>query len=188
MDYVATDTYFANVRALGSATCAQVFYGVQSHMINVFSMKSESEMPDAYMDFIRAEGAPHILRRDNSQIQSGARTTKLNRKHFIKDEFTEPGHPQQNPAELCAVKYIKDHSQVLLDRTGAPEVCWLLACEYIADVHNICADESLGHRIPREIRHGGLQDISAFLEYRFYEHVMYLDSDTSFPSSKEKSG
>jgi hypothetical protein len=185
---VATDTYFANVRALGGATCAQVFYGVQSHMINVFGMKLESEMPEAYMDFIRAEGAPNILRRDNSQIQSGVRTTKLNRKYFIKDEFTEPGHPQQNPAELRAVKYIKDHSQVLLDRTGAPEVCWLLACEYIADVHNICADESLGHRIPRELRHGGLQDISAFLEYRFYEHVMYLDSDTSFPSSKEKSG
>jgi hypothetical protein len=36
---VATDTYFANVRAMGDATCAQVFYGVKSHMINVFGMK-----------------------------------------------------------------------------------------------------------------------------------------------------
>jgi hypothetical protein len=68
---VATDTYFANVRALGGATCAQVFYGVQSHMINVYGLKSESEMPETYKDFIREEGAPNILRRDNSQIQSG---------------------------------------------------------------------------------------------------------------------
>jgi hypothetical protein len=185
---VATDTYFANVRAIGGATCAQVFYGVKSHMINVFGMKSESEMPEAYVDFIREEGAPSILRRDNSQIQSGTRTTKINRQHFIKDQFTEPGHPQQNPAELRAVKFIKDHSQVLLDRTGAPENCWLLACEYITDVHNLCADESLNYQIPRELRHGGLQDISAFLEYRFYEPILYLDSDTSFPSSKEKPG
>ena len=75
-----------------------------------------------------------------------------------------------------------------MDRMGAPEICWLLANEYIADVHNICADESLGYRIPREIRHGGVQDISAFLEYRFYEKIFYLDSDESFPSSKEKPG
>ena len=148
---VATDTYFANTRALGGATCAQVFYGVHSHMINVYGMKSESKMPDAYKDFICDEGVPRILRRDNSQIQKGTRTTKINREYFIKDQFTEPEHPQQNPAELCAVKFLKDHSQVLLDRTGAPEACWLLACEYIADVHNICADETVGYQIPREL-------------------------------------
>jgi hypothetical protein len=33
-----------------------------------------------------------------------------------------------------------------------------------------------------------MQDISAFLEYRFYEPVLYLDTDESFPSSKEKPG
>jgi hypothetical protein len=157
-------------------------------MINVYGMKSESEMPESYQDFIRDEGAPNILRRDNSQIQSAKRTTNLNREYFIKDEFTEPNHPQQNPAELRAVKFIKTHSQVLLDRTGAPENCWLLACEYIADVHNVCADESIGYRIPREVQHGGLQDISAFLEYKFYEPILYLDCDETFPSSKEKPG
>jgi hypothetical protein len=68
---VATDTYFATVHAIGGATCARVFYGVKSHMINIFGMKLESEMPEAYVDFIREEGAPSILRRDNSQIQSG---------------------------------------------------------------------------------------------------------------------
>jgi hypothetical protein len=41
-------------------------------MINVFGMKSESEMPEVYMDFIREEvGAPSIFQQDNSQIQSG---------------------------------------------------------------------------------------------------------------------
>jgi hypothetical protein len=157
-------------------------------MINVYGMKTESKMPEAYKDFIRAKGAPQILCCDNSKIQVGKKTTKINWEYFIKDEFTEPGHPQQNPAELRAVKFIKNHSQVLLDRTGAPENCWLLACEYIADVHNVCADESLGFRIPKEVRHGGMQDISAFLEYRFYEPVLYLDTDESFPSSKEKPG
>ena len=125
-------------------------------MINVYGMKSESEMPDG--------------------------------EYFVKDQFREPEHPQQNPAELCAIKFLKDHSQVLLNQTGAPEDCWLLACEYIANVHNISADKTIGYQIPCELCHGGLQDISAFLEYKFYECVFYLDSDQSFPSTKEKTG
>jgi hypothetical protein len=157
-------------------------------MINVYGMKTESEMLDIYWDFIRKEGAPNIFHRDNSQVQSGTRTTKLNHKFIIGYQFTKPGQPQQNPAELCAVKYLKDHSQVLLDRTGAPKFCWLAACKYIADVHNICSNETINHQIPLEARHGGLQDISAFLEYKFYKEILYLDSDKSFPSSKEKPG
>ena len=82
--------------------------------------------------------------------------------YFVKDQFTEPEHPQQNPAELCTIKFLKDHSQVLLDWTGAPEDCWLLACEYIANVHNISADKTIGYQIPCEPCHGGFQDISAF--------------------------
>ena len=90
-------------------------------------MKSESEMPEAYKDvFICCEGIPHILCHDNSQIQKGVWTTKINWEQFMRDPFTEPNHPQQNPAELCAVKFLKEHSQVLLHQTGAPE-CWLLA-------------------------------------------------------------
>jgi hypothetical protein len=58
---VATNTYFANVCAIGGATCAQVFYGVKSHMINVSGMKSESEMPEAYIDFIHEEGAYIVI-------------------------------------------------------------------------------------------------------------------------------
>ena len=75
---MATNTYFANTHALGGATCAQVFYGVNSHMINIYGMKSESEMPDAYKDFIHDEGVPCILCQDNSQIQKGTQMTKIN--------------------------------------------------------------------------------------------------------------
>ena len=48
---VATDTFFANCRAIGGYTCAQVFYGVQSEMINIYPMHSESDGPHAYDDF-----------------------------------------------------------------------------------------------------------------------------------------
>ena len=56
---VSTDTIFANVAGLRGETCAQVFYGMTSHMINVYGMKRESEFPDIYGDFLRHEG--HLL-------------------------------------------------------------------------------------------------------------------------------
>ena len=155
-------------------------------MTNVYGMKSESDMPEAYKDFIQDEGIPCILCHNDSQIQKGVQTTRINQEHFVKDQFIDPNHPQQNPSELHAVKFLKDHSQVLLDWMGAPKNCWLLACEYISNVHNVCADETLGYQIPQEVQHGGLQDISAFLEYCFFEKVFYLDSGQSFPSTKEK--
>ena len=85
---LAIDAYFTNSHALGGPTCAQVFYGVNSYMINIYGMKSESEMPNAYKDFIRDEGIPCILRRDNSQIQKGTRTTRIN--HGNRSPSTEP--------------------------------------------------------------------------------------------------
>jgi hypothetical protein len=108
----------------------------------------------------------------------------------IPSKINLPNWVTHNKIQLNFVQlnYLKDHSQVLLDCTGAPENCWLLAFKYITDVHNVCANESLNYQIPRKLRHGGLQDISAFLEYHFYEPILYLDCDASFPSSKEKQG
>ena len=96
-------------------------------MINVYGMKSKSEMPEAHKDFIHNEGVPHILCWDNSQIQKGVHTTKLNQEFFMKDQFTEPNHPQQNPARLCTMKFLKDHSQVLIKQAHPNNVgSWIV--------------------------------------------------------------
>jgi viroplasmin and RNaseH domain-containing protein len=155
-------------------------------MINVYGMRTESEMPEVYKDFIRHEGAPTYLRRDNAQVQKSKKVTTINRELLIGDQFTEPHHPQQNPAELQAVKFLKDHSQVIMDRSGADEKAWFDCCEYVADVHNICANDLLNGRTPLEKRHGYTPDISAYLLFTFWEEVLYLDAEESFPSTKEK--
>ena len=61
---VSTDTIFANCKALGGDTCAQIFYGMTSQCIDVYGMKTESEFPAVYQDFIRNCGIPSVLRRD----------------------------------------------------------------------------------------------------------------------------
>jgi hypothetical protein len=157
-------------------------------MINVYGMRTESEFPGIYQDFLREEGAPSILRRDNSQTQTGKKVTALNRNYVIGDQMTEPDHPQQNPAEMRAVRWLKEHSQVLMDRTGAPNMVWLEAQIYLAKIHNIVADPTLDHRSPKEARHGETPDISAYLLFKFYQKIWYLDTTSSFPDSKEKAG
>jgi hypothetical protein len=60
--------------------------------------------------------------------------------------------------------------------------------EYMADIHNNTADETLGWITPIEKRKGNTPDISAFLHFKFYERVYYMDSDSTFPATKEKAG
>jgi len=151
-------------------------------------MPSENGAPDAYNDFLRHEGCPTILRRDNSRVQSGFRFQQLNRLYLIGDEYTEPYHPQQNMAELRAVKWLKQHTQLLLDRTGAPPMLWLLASQYLAALHNHSADETLNWAIPLTLRHGDTPDISKSHTCSFMRKCIYLDYQEVYPDTKEKPG
>ena len=103
-------------------------------------------------------------------------------------QYTEPYHPQQNPVETSAIRYLKGQISALLDRTGAPDSAWFVAAAYIADVHNICSDSSLPDEItPLQYQQSVTPDISAFLQCTFWQPVLYLDHETKWPSSKERS-
>ena len=59
---------------------------------------------------------------------------------------------------------------------------------WISDIHNITAHESLNYRTPYEKRHGVTPDISAYILFTFWEKILYLDSEQSYPNSKEVPG
>ena len=185
---VSTDPKFANCRSLHHGyTGAQVFYGINSHCINVYGFKSKSEFPRIYKDFIREEGAPSILRRDNAKEEASEEVLQINRDLFIKDGFSEPYHPYQNPVESQAICWLAQATHILLDRQGAPDTAWYFAMKYLAQVHNICYDTTLDMP-PAQRRHGITKDISAYLQFQFWERVLYLDHEESWPSSKERPG
>src|SRR5688500_491134 len=106
---------------------AHVFYGTKSHAIHVYRIKSKGEFPNAYRDYIRDHGAPSALRRDNAKKEQSEVIKDINREYMIKDQYTEPYHPQQNPVESSAIRYLKSQVQVLLDNTGAPDYTSYLA-------------------------------------------------------------
>jgi len=97
-----------------------------------------------------------------------------------------PHNPQQNPAEMHAIKWLKENNCTLHIQTGAPDFTWLLACQYLAVIQNITADEMLNWKTPWAKWKLETPDISAFLQFQFWECIYYLDASDKFPSTKQK--
>ena len=185
---VSTDDKKFSSRQYGGEGYAQVFYGTVSRMINVYGMKRKGDFPKVYRDFIREEGIPSVLRRDQAKYEDSEVVRDIQREFMIKDSFSEADNQQQNPVEAGAIKILSQNTKILMDRTGCPEEGALDAMEYLANVHNILANEGIGWMTPRTKRHGETVDISAFLYYRFRQPVYYLDVDQAFPKSQERPG
>ena len=66
---------------------------------------------------------------------------------------------------------------------------WLHALEYVALVMNHTAVESLGWKIPIATLTGTTPDISALLQFEFWEEVYFTKYEHNFPGeSKELKG
>ena len=187
-EIVATDTYFASRKSLEGYYCSQVYLGCTSGIIEHYGMKTESEFLDTYKDFMRERGIPHTLRRDNAQSENSNKIKEVHRDLIISDQFTEPYHPQQNPAEAGAVRFLKHNIEVLLNKTGSPDNLWFLCGKYLCDVYNVCANPNNDWKIPNQASGGDTPDISHLLAFHWYQQVLYLDPTSKFPHSKEKPG
>ena len=119
---VSTDPLFANCKSLHDCyTGAQIFYCITSHRIKVYGFHSKGEFPKTLRDFIREIGAPSILCRDNAKEEQSNEVLQITQKAYIKDQYSEPYYPNQNPEESCAIRYLKNQSYILLDTTRAPD-------------------------------------------------------------------
>jgi hypothetical protein len=96
-------------------------------------------------------GIPSALQLDNPKSELSQRVKQIHRYLVIADLWTEPHSPWQNPAELIGVEYLKFHAQVLLGRIGAPDSMWFLAQDYLAHVHNPCANRQTNWQIPQHV-------------------------------------
>lgn len=185
---VSVDPITSQTPAYGGYRTAWVFYGVRSSYIDVRKSRTEKYFPQVYLDFLRSEGYPQVLKRDLAAVEKSEDIMKIQRQFQIKDAFSEANNQQQNDVERGAIRWLKASLETLMNRTHTPEKEWIDALMYLADVHNILAKENLGWLTPWHVRKGWTPDISAFLHYRWRQPVYYLDCDQSFPSSKERPG
>ena len=186
---VAMDTIFMSTPSYQGDTCEQIYVGLMSRMINVYPMpsKAHGHILQSYQDFMRYEGVPEGLHRDMAPEEKVDKIIDLNRDMRVKDTFAEPGHPNQNPAESLGAKVIKLGAEAIMNRTGAPEEAWSWAHKYIADINNRTSSAVLGWKTPISKRHNYTPDISAFIQFKFWEKI-YFKVDEKHPKSKEAPG
>ena len=65
--------------------------------------------------------------------------------------------------------------------TGAPEWTWFHAIVYLTNVHNPTWNKEK-QCIPATARDRKTKDISRFLQFYFFEQVLYLDADDKLPN------
>ena len=184
----ATDTLFASEKDISGATCAQIFVGTTSLLTYVYGMKTESEGASKLKKFIKEVGAPHALKSDNAKMQTGTAFGDICNYYNIGQCTTEPYHPHQNQAEN-RIGTIKQMSNRIMDRTGAPNFLWLRAITFTCMLLNVLASKTLDWRTPSEKGLGVTPDTSQFLQFTFYEPVFYRDPvPNGYPQSIEKLG
>ncbi|MEL6802173.1 MAG: hypothetical protein AAFO91_00130, partial [Bacteroidota bacterium] len=184
---VATDTFFSNTKAHDGSTCAQLFVGRKSLLTDIFGMKTESQMPGALMDFIRKWGAGTGLFSDNAKSETSNAVRDILRMYNMRDLQSEPHQQNQNPAER-RIQEVKATTNILLDRSGAPESCWLLCMTFVVYMLNRLAHDGLGGKTPLQAAFGVTPDVSALLAFYWFQRVFYYAPDSKFPASKERLG
>lgn len=183
----STDTFFSSVPAiLTGATCAQIFVGAHSTYTAVYPMRNESHGPEILETFIANVGAPYHLMNDNAKMQTSEAWNKILRKYNISSSTTEPYHPWQNRSER-RIQDVKRMSNRIMIHTSCPHELWTYCIMYSCDILNHTASKTLGWRTPIEVAFGITPDISALVQFAFYEPVYYYASDP-FPTTKELPG
>ena len=183
----ATDTRFATVTSYEGYNCAQVFVGIKTHCEHNYGMARESDGPEALLEYFRQEGVPTGLIRDNSKMQQSRTWQTYLRRYWVKDGFTEPYHPNQNPAEVN-MRTSKAMLIKLFVLTGCDPRAWFKAMEHVADLRNHLARENLNWRTPIEARDGYTPDISGLLQYSFWQIVLYRTNKDDETFSNEGIG
>ena len=75
-----------------------------------------------------------------------------------------------------------------MDLIGISDCLWYLCLQYTCYLLNRLAHDKLKGKTPIEASTGQTPDISALLNFNFFESIFYYDKTEAFPLSKEKLG
>ncbi len=96
---VATATIVSKIPAINGYTCAQIFVGRHSHVIDVFPMHSPKEFVNTLEDVIRKRGAMDKLISDRGTNEISKQAHDILRALVISDWQSEPHYKHQSHAE-----------------------------------------------------------------------------------------
>ena len=185
---VACDIVYSDVPAVhNGSTAAVIFTGLETHVTDVHSIRSDKQFVNTLEDNIRTRGAPTKLISDRAQVEISNKVLDILRTLCIGDWQSEPHQQQQNPAER-RFQTVKNAANRIMDRTGAPPNTWFLCLAYVCFLLNHTYNGSIGD-VPLNRLTGSTVDISVLLKFFFWQKVYYKKPKAPFPSqSKEALG
>jgi hypothetical protein len=139
---VATDTIVSKIPAINGYTCAQIFNGRHSHVIDVFPMHSPKEFINALEDVIRKRGAIDKLISDRGTNEISKRAHHILHALVIADWQSEPHYQHQNHAERCW-QFVKRAIHRTMNTSNAPPDMWYLCLDYVTYILNRLSTPSL---------------------------------------------
>ena len=182
---VATDFVKADTPAFGcGSTAAQLFVGRNTLVTDVYGCKTDAEFAFMLEENIRRRGAMDKLISDSAKSETSKKVLDILRSMFIEDWQSEPHHQWQNFAEN-RWQTLQNMANNVLNRTGAPDGSWLLCLQWLCYILNHTATKALNWEVPITKLTGQTPDISAILQFSFWEPVYFATNDgtATYPST-----
>ncbi|KAI2502896.1 Reverse transcriptase (RNA-dependent DNA polymerase) [Fragilaria crotonensis] len=173
----ATDTAYGKIKSLRGNVGSQLF----SHKCGFkacypLQKVDGNSVGDALTQFISDYGVPERLTFDGASVQTGPKTRFMDaiRRYEIKYHVSGPRRPNENPAEQGIHELKKRWYRLMLKKKVPPRL-WDYGFTWVCETDNVCANMSryADGRTPLEIITGDTPDISEYLDFDFYDWVLY---------------
>ena len=178
---VYSDTVFSDTKSIRGFTCAQLFVTAEGFADgNVMTTKA-----DAYIqlnNFCREHGIPDQLVTDMAGEETEGDCWKrvVTKENLIHQRTTEAYSPWQNKCEK-EIGELKRHCMRISHRRRVPEKLWCFKWRYTLQIRQHIARSASYDRTPYESLKGETPDISALIEFDFYDYVK-VRPPTGFPN------
>jgi len=183
-----TDTFFAE-ESHSNNICAQIFVNEYRYVL-VIPLRTKSDAPAALRMFLDNVGLPEVIVSDNAKEQRSMEWKRILREFGVKDHPIEAYEYWQNYAKN-GVKMVKFRAAKIMEQKALPGPLWDHVLEYCSNLSNRCVHKvpRLDGRTPYEFVHGMTPDISAFVEFGFYDIIFYtIHPKPMFPNPRRKIG
>ena len=173
----ATDTAYGKVKSLRGNVASQLFSHKCGFKVCYPLQKVDgNNVGDALTQFISDFGVPDRLTFDGASVQTGPKTRFMDaiRRYEIKYHVSGPRRPNENPAEQ-GIHELKKRWYRLMLKKKVPYRLWDYGFAWVCETDNVCANMSkyAEGRTPLEIITGETPDISEYIDFDFYDWVLY---------------
>ena len=141
-----------------------------------FPRANGENVGNSLCDFIHDYGVPDNLTYDGAVVQVGAGTKCVDtiRRNHISTHILAPYRPNVNPAE-GSIREVKKRWYRIQHKMNIPDRLWGYGITWICKTGNVTASSSryADGRTPLEYITGETSDITEYLDFKFYDWVMY---------------